>query len=90
MKFLALSEDKPRIKEQGVRVEMPRPDPGVHEHRIYFNFREETRIFEDVEEVIPVADFVSCLSGQEPTTAEWDKLLKDNGFSQSQIDNILN
>lgn len=27
---------------------------------------------------------------QEPTTAEWDKLLKNNGFSQSQIDNILN
>lgn len=90
MEYLGKYTDSPRTAEQGKTQVLPRPKNGKDEHRIYFNFREETRVFEEVEEVIPVADFVSCLSGQEPTTAEWDKLLKDNGFSQSQIDNILN
>ena len=42
------------------------------------------------EEIIPVADFVSCLSDMELTNEEWENLLKKNGFTQSQIDNILN
>ncbi len=90
MEYLGKYTDSPRTAEQGKTQVLPRPKNGKDEHRIYFNFREETRIFEDVEEVIPVADFVSCLSDNQPTNEDWENLLKDNGFSQSQIDNILN
>ncbi len=90
MEYLGKYTDSPRTAEQGKTQVLPRPKNGKDEHRIYFNFREETRVFEDVEEVIPVADFVSCLSDNQPTNEDWENLLKDNGFSQSQIDNILN
>ena len=90
MEYLGRYTDSPRTEEQGKTQVLPRPKNGKDEHRIYFNFREETRIFEDVEEDIPVADFVSCLSDNQPTNEDWENLLKDNGFSQSQIDNILN
>ena len=90
MEYLGKYTDSPRTAEQGKTQVLPRPKNGKDEHRIYFNFREETRISEDVEEVIPVADFVSCLSHNVPTDEDWENLLKDNGFTQSQIDNILN
>lgn len=90
MEYLGKYTDSPRTAEQGKTQVLPRPKNGKDEHRIYFNFREETRVFEEVEEVIPVADFVSCLSDNQPTNEDWENLLKDNGFSQSQIDNILN
>ena len=90
MKYLGQFTDSPRVAEQGKEQSLQRPNPGENEHRVYFNFREETRIFEEVQEVIPVADFVSCLSDTELTNEEWENLLKDNGFTQSQIDNILN
>ena len=90
MEYLGKYTDSPRTAEQGKRQILPRPNPGENEHRVYFNFREETRVFDEVEEVIPVADFVSCLSNQVPTSEDWENLLKDNGFTQSQIDNILN
>ena len=90
MEYLGKYTDSPRMEEQGKTQVLQRPRQGKDEHRIYFNFREETRISEDVEEVIPVADFVSCLSEQEPTNEDWENLLKKNGFSQSQIDNTLN
>ena len=90
MEYLGKYTDSPRTAEQGKRQILQRPNPGENEHRVYFNFREETRIFDEVEEVIPVADFVSCLSDTVPTSEDWENLLKKNGFTQSQIDNILN
>ena len=90
MKYLGQFTDSPRMAEQGREQSLQRPNPGENEHRIYFNFRESARVFDEVEEVIPVADFVSCLSDQVPTSEDWENLLKDNGFSQGQIDNILN
>ena len=90
MEYLGKYTDSPRVAEQGKTQILPRPKNGKDEHRIYFNFREETRDLEGIEEVIPVADFVSCLSDTELTNEDWENLLKDNGFSQSQIDNILN
>ena len=90
MEYLGKYTDSPRVAEQGKTQILPRPKNGKDEHRIYFNFREETRVFEEVEEVIPVADFVSCLSHNVPTDEDWGNLLKDNGFTQGQVDNILN
>ena len=90
MEYLGKYTDSPRVAEQGKRQILPRPNPGENEYRVYFNFREETRVFDEVGEVIPVADFVSCLSNQVPTSEDWENLLKDNGFTQGQIDNILN
>ena len=90
MEYLGKYTDSPRTAEQGKTQVLPRPKNGKDEHRIYFNFREETRIFDEVGEVIPVADFVSCLSDTEITSEDWENLLKDNGFTQGQIDNILN
>ena len=90
MKYLGQFTDSPRVAEQGKEQILQRPNPGENEHRVYFNFREETRSFDEVYEIIPIADFVSCLSNQVPTNEDWENLLKDNGFTQSQIDNILN
>ena len=90
MEYLGKYTDSPRVAEQGKEQSLQRPNPGENEYRVYFNFREETRIFDEVEEVIPVADFVSCLSDTELTNEDWENLLKDNGFTQGQIDNILN
>lgn len=90
MEYLGKYTDSPRAAEQGKTQVLPRPKNGKDEHRIYFNFCEETRVYEGIEEVIPVADFVSCLSYNVPTDEDWENLLKDNGFTQSQIDNILN
>ena len=90
MKYLGQFTDSPRVAEQGKEQILQRPNPGENEHRIYFNFRESARVFDEVEEVIHVSDFVSCLSDTVPTHDEWENLLKDNGFTQSQIDNILN
>lgn len=90
MEYLGKYTDSPRVAEQGKEQSLQRPNPGDNEYRVYFNFREETRVFDEVEEVIPVADFVSCLSYNVPTDEDWENLLKDNGFTQSQIDNILN
>ena len=90
MKYLGQFTDSPRTEEQRKRQILPRPNPGENEHRVYFNFREETRALEEEHFTVPVADFVSCLSEQEPTNEDWENLLKKNGFTQSQIDNILN
>lgn len=93
MKFLALSEDMPRIKEQGVRVEMPRPNPGVHEHRLYFDFetREVILTENDVQtaELVPVAKYVSVLASSVPTDQQWAEVLTGIGFGQSKINEIL-
>jgi len=90
MKYLGKYTDSPRTAEQGKRQILPRPNPGENEYRVYFNLREETRALEEGHFTVPVADFVSCLSEQEPTNEDWENLLKKNGFTQSQIDNILN
>ena len=90
MEYLGNYTDSPRMAEQGKTQTLPRPKQGKDEHRVYFNFREETRVFEEVEENVPVADFVSCLNETIPANEDWENLLKDNGFTQGQIDNILN
>lgn len=90
MEYLGKYTDSPRTAEQSKKQVLQRPRQGKDEHRIYFNYREETRDLEGIEEVIPVADFVSCLSNNVPTDEDWENLLKDNGFTQGQIDNILN
>ena len=90
MKYLGQFTDSPRVAEQGKEQILQRPNPGENEYRVYFNFREETRVFEEEHFTVPVADFVSCLSDNQPTNENWENLLKDNGFTQGQIDNILN
>ena len=89
MEYLGKYTDSPRTAEQGKTQVLSRPRQGKDEHRVYFNFREETQVLEEVEYVVPVAEFVSCLSYTEPTNEQWGNLLSVNGFTQSQIDNIL-
>lgn len=90
MTFLGESKDAPRVLAEGKHQTLVRPNPGLDEYRVYFNHRIEEIANEQEILQIPVADFVACLSEQEPTNEDWENLLNDNGFTQSQIDNILN
>lgn len=41
-------------------------------------------------EQVPAADFVSAIADNEPTNAEWESILKENGYTNKQIEEILN
>lgn len=73
--------------------------PGVAEYRVYFNEhtitqRIQTMSPDDTEtadktEEIPAAYFVSCLSDHEPTDAEWTSMLKEEGYTDERISQII-
>lgn len=88
MEYLGQFTDSPRTAEHKKQV-LPRPKQGKDEHRVYFNFREETRVFEEETITVPVADFVACLSSSTPTDQAWRELLTANGYTEEQVTTIL-
>lgn len=74
---------------EGKHQTLVRPNPGLDEYRVYFNYRVEEIVNEQEILQIPVADFVACLSSSEPTDPEWRELLTANGYSEEQVTMIL-
>ena len=82
---------------------MPLPEPGINEHRKYFNHREEEREESNNEgaadsdgsakerKVVkePVADYVSAANATTPTNEEWTECLHGAGYDSEQIAVIL-
>lgn len=89
MTFLGESKDAPRVLAEGKHQTLVRPNPGLDEYRVYFNYRVEEIVNEQEILQIPVADFVACLSSSEPTDPEWRELLTANGYSEEQVTMIL-
>ena len=83
--------------------ELPLPEPGINEHRKYFNHREEEREEggnEGASETdgsaseckvvkVPVADYVSAANATTPTNEEWTECLHGAGYDSEQIAVIL-
>ena len=89
MTFLGESKDAPRVLAEGKHQTLVRPNPGLDEYRIYFNYRVEEIVNEQEVVQVPVASFVACLSPAKPTDAEWIELLTANGYSEEQVTTIL-
>ena len=84
--------------------ELPLPEPGINEHRKYFNHREEEREEggnEGASETdgsaserkvvkVPVADYVSAANATTPTNEEGTECLHGAGYDSEQIAVILN
>lgn len=102
MKFIEQATESPvalDVKEK----ELPLPEPGVNEHRKYFNHREEEReetpngeatvlgdsVAERKKVKIPVADYVSAANPTIPTDEEWTECLTAAGYDIEQIAVIL-
>lgn len=82
---------------------MPLPEPGINEHRKYFNHREEEREESNNEGAadsdgsakernvvkVPVADYVSAANATTPTNEEWTECLHGAGYDSEQIAVIL-
>lgn len=82
---------------------MPLPEPGINEHRKYFNHREEEREESNNEGAadsdgsakerkivkVPVADYVSAANATTPTNEEWTECLHEAGYDSEQIAVIL-
>lgn len=89
IKFLSASTDMPRSAEEKKQI-LPVPEPGKTEYRIYFNHRTiEEQAEEGVKET-HAADFVSVIADSEPTQEEWASILSKNGYTEEQIEDILN
>ena len=103
MKFLEQQTESPvalDVKEK----ELPLPEPGINEHRKYFNHREEERELGCNEGAadsdgsaserkvvkVPVADYVSAANATTPTNEEWTECLHGAGYDSEQIAVILN
>ena len=103
MKFLEQQTESPvalDVKEK----ELPLPEPGINEHRKYFNHREEEREVGGNEGAadtdgsaserkmvkVPVADYVSAANATTPTNEEWTECLHGAGYDSEQIAVILN
>lgn len=83
--------------------ELPLPEPGINEHRKYFNHREEEREESNNEGAadsdgsakerkvvkVPVADYVSAANATTPTKEEWTECLSEAGYDSEQIAVIL-
>ena len=102
MKFLEQQTESPvalDVKEK----ELPLPEPGINEHRKYFNHREEEREEGNNEGAahsdgsaserkvvkVPVADYVSAANATTPTNEEWTECLHGAGYDSEQIAVIL-
>ena len=93
MKFLEQQTESPvalDVKEK----ELPLPEPGINEHRKYFNHRSEerTEIEADGQKstvMVPVADYVSAANATTPTNEEWTECLHSAGYDSEQIAVIL-
>ena len=102
MKFLEQQTESPvalDVKEK----ELPLPEPGINEHRKYFNHREEEReeggnegaaetdgsASERKMVKVPVADYVSAANATTPTNEEWTECLSEAGYDSEQIAVIL-
>ena len=102
MKFLEQQTESPvalDVKEK----ELPLPEPGINEHRKYFNHREEEREEGGNERAsetdgsaserkmvkVPVADYVSAANATTPTNEEWTECLHGAGYDSEQIAVIL-
>lgn len=82
---------------------MPLPEPGINEHRKYFNHREEEREESNNEGAadsdgsakerkvvkVPVADYVSAANATAPTNEEWTECMHEAGYDSEQIAVIL-
>ena len=91
MKFLELATESPVALDVNEK-ELPLPEPGVNEHRKYFNHREEEREEAAAERKtvkVPVADFVSAANATVPTDEEWTECLAGAGYDSEQIAIIL-
>ena len=102
MRFIEQATESPvalDVKEK----ELPLPEPGVNEHRKYFNHREEEReespngeaavlgdsVAERKKVKIPVADYVAAANPTTPTDEEWTECLTAAGYDIEQIGVIL-
>ena len=102
MKFIEQQTESPvalDVKEK----ELPLPEPGVNEHRKYFNHREEEREETPNGEAtvlggsaaeprlvkIPVADYVAAANATIPTDEEWTECLTAAGYDSEKIAVIL-
>ena len=102
MKFLEQQTESPVALDLNEK-ELPLPEPGVNEHRRYFNHREEEReatsseqatvlgdsVAELQTEKIPVADYVAASHPTKPTDEEWTDCLCAAGYGSEQIAVIL-
>ena len=93
MKFLERATESPIALDMNEK-ELPLPEPGINEHRKYFNHRtvERTEIEADGQEstvMVPVADYVSAANATTPTNEEWTECLHGAGYDSEQIAVIL-
>ena len=102
MKFIEQQTESPVALDLN-KKELPLPEPGVNEHRRYFNHREEEReeppngeatvLGDSVAEPrlvkIPVADYVAAAHPTIPTDEEWTECLTSAGYDSEQIAVIL-
>lgn len=92
VKFLTASTECPReasVKE----LTLPVPQPGMNEYRRYYNHRfvdREESVGEELTVIqVPVADFVAVVSDHTPTQEEWRNTLLSVGYTESQVNVIL-
>ena len=93
MRFLEQATESPIALDMNEK-ELPLPEPGINEHRKYFNHRTEERTENeaDGEEstvMVPVADYVSAANATTPTNEEWTECLHGAGYDSEQIAVIL-
>ena len=93
MKFIEQATESPIALDMNEK-ELPLPEPGINEHRKYFNHRSEERtgIEADGQEstvMVPVADYVSAANATTPTNEEWTECLHGAGYDSEQIAVIL-
>lgn len=93
MKFIEQATESPIALDMNEK-ELPLPEPGINEHRKYFNHRteERTEIEADGQEstvMVPVADYVSASNATTPTNEEWTECLHGAGYDSEQIAVIL-
>lgn len=102
MRFLEQATESPIALDMNEK-ELPLPEPGINEHRKYFNHREEEREESNNEGAansdgsaselkvvkVPVADYVSAANATTPTNEEWTECLHGAGYDSEQIAVIL-
>ena len=102
MRFLEQATESPIALDMNEK-ELPLPEPGINEHRKYFNHREEEREESNNEGAadsdgsaserkvvkVPVADYVSAANATTPTNEEWTECLHEVGYDSEQIAVIL-
>lgn len=92
MRFIEQQTESPVALDLKEKV-LPLPEPGVNEHRLYFNHREEEREESEDGEVksvkVPVADYVAAANATVPTYGEWEICLTAAGYDSEQIGKIL-